>query len=204
MEKLSFYIAKAMRKFLQPPAKRSSKIDKTSKICSGSQINNVVIRRYSYVGHDCFLNYVNIGSFCSIADDVHMGGVAHNLESVSTSPVFFNGKNIMKKNFAQQKNIEPSVINVGNDVWIGQGAFIKGGVTIGDGAVIGMGAILTKDVGPYEIWAGNPARLIRKRFDDDKIDKLLASKWWEFSDEELMKYGNLFANTEDFLGAISK
>lgn len=67
---------------------------------------------------------------------------------------------------------------IGNDVWIGQGAFIKAGVHIGTGAVIGMGAVVTHDVEPYKIWVGNPARLIRKRFDDEMVQQLLASKWW--------------------------
>lgn len=71
-------------------------------------------------------------------------------------------------------------------------------------AVIGAGEVVTKDIGQYEIWAGNPARFIRKRFDDDIIEKLLASEWWNWSDEELYLYGKTFVNVEEFLTFIGK
>lgn len=74
-----------------------------------------------------------------------------------------------------------------------------GGVTIGDGAVIGAGSIVTKDVGPYEIWAGNPARFIRKRFDDETIEKLLESQWWNWDDEKLTEMGAYFSSVEKFI-----
>lgn len=74
-----------------------------------------------------------------------------------------------------------------------------GGVTIGDGAVIGAGSVVTKDVGPYEIWAGNPARFIRKRFDDETIEKLLESQWWNWDDEKLKQYGEKFQSPEEFV-----
>lgn len=78
-------------------------------------------------------------------------------------------------------------------------ALSSGGVTIGDGAVIGAGSIVTKDVGPYEIWAGNPARFIRKRFDDETIEKLLESQWWNWEDEKLSEMGMYFSNVEKFI-----
>ena len=77
-----------------------------------------------------------------------------------------------------------------------------GGVTIGDGAVVGAGSIVTKDVGPYEIWAGNPARFIRKRFDDEIIEKLLESQWWNWDDEKLKKYGEKFQSPEEFVKSL--
>jgi len=73
------------------------------------------------------------------------------------------------------------------------------GGAIGDGAVIGAGSIVTKDVGPYEIWAGNPARFIRKRFDDETIKKLLESQWWNWEDESLKKYGEKFQLPKEFV-----
>ena len=77
-------------------------------------------------------------------------------------------------------------------------------VTIGDGAVIGGGSVVTKDVGPYEIWAGNPARFIRKRFDDETIEKLLKIKWWDWSDEQLKKAGKYFSDVKDFANRFYK
>lgn len=76
------------------------------------------------------------------------------------------------------------------------------GVTIGDGAVIGAGSVVTKDVGPYEIWAGNPARYIRKRFDDETIRRLEEVKWWDFNDDMLREIGHLVPYPELFLEEV--
>jgi acetyltransferase-like isoleucine patch superfamily enzyme len=77
---------------------------------------------------------------------------------------------------------------IGNDVWIGENALVKAGVTIANGAVVGMGSVVTRDIGPYEIWVGNPARLLRKRFSDENIELLLKIKWWDFSESELKRF----------------
>lgn len=77
-----------------------------------------------------------------------------------------------------------------------------GGVTIGNGAVIGAGSVVTKDVGPYEIWAGNPARYIRKRFDDETIRRLEEVKWWDFDDDMLREIGRLVPYPELFLEEV--
>ncbi len=90
-----------------------------------------------------------------------------------------------------------------NDVWIAHDVKIKGGVTISTGAVIGMGAVVTHDIGPYEIWAGNPARLIKKRFNDEIIERLLISKWWDLNSVELQKYAQWFYEPELFLKNIN-
>ena len=78
-----------------------------------------------------------------------------------------------------------------------------GGINIADGAVIGSGSVVTKDIGPYEIWAGNPAKFIRKRFDDETIEKLLKSKWWDWTDEKLYAKGPDFIDVEKFIKNIS-
>lgn len=87
-------------------------------------------------------------------------------------------------------------------MWLGIRSIIVGGMSIADGAVIGAGSIVTKNVGPYEIWAGNPARLIRKRFDDEAIKKLLQIKWWDWEDEKLYQYRNMFKNVRELTDAI--
>ena len=121
------------------------------------------------------------------------------MDWVSTSPVFYKGRNVLRANFSQNSYDEYKKTVIGNDVWIGSGCFIKGGVTIGDGAVIGMGSVVTHDVPPYEVWAGNPAKLIKKRFDDETIASLLKTKWWDMSEDELRKCGDLFERPQDFL-----
>lgn len=198
------YIAKGLRHVLQPPALTNCKIDKTSAVCSGSQINRTSMGRYSYIGHDCFFVNVDVGSFCSIADGCRVGGAMHPIQRVSTSPVFHAGKNVMKKNFCNLKEIETPKTIIGHDVWIGANACIKSGVKIGDGAVIGMGAVVTEDVGPYEIWAGVPARLIKKRFDDDIIKELLRTQWWELSEHEIYFLAEYFDDPLELIKHIKK
>ena len=148
------------------------------------------IGKYSYIGYDSTVVYTDIGRYCSIAAGCFIGGGGHPLGHVSTSPVFHSGKNIFGANLARHEFEPYQRTVIGNDVWIGHDVKIKGGVTIADGAVLGMGAVVTHDVGPYEIWAGNPARLIRKRFDDLVIEKLLNSKWWDLDEQELVKFAD--------------
>lgn len=88
---------------------------------------------------------------------------------------------------------------IGNDVWIGERATILSGLTIGDGAVIGGGRVVTKNVGSYEIWAGNPAKFIRRRFADETIEKLEKTQWWNFDDNELKQLGHLVMDVDKFL-----
>lgn len=124
---------------------------------------------------------VKIGKFCSIASGVTIyAGAEHRMDWVSQYS--FN-----KFDISAQKDIIRSKGNVviGNDVWIADGALILSGVTVGDGAVIGARAVVTKDVGPYEIVAGNPARHIRYRFREDQIQKLLDIRWWDWEIEKI-------------------
>lgn len=123
---------------------------------------------------------------------------------VSTSGCFYLKENYTGMCYAINDYQWQTHTVIGNDVWLGFRTVIKGGVKIGDGAVIGSGSIVTKDVGPYEIWAGNPARFIRKRFDDETIEKLLQSKWWDWDDEKLKLVGKSFIDIKDFLDILDK
>ena len=183
---LSYYFAKLMKK-IQLPAIRDSEIHRTARVGSGSNILKSKMGRYSYIGSYCTAAYCEIGSFCSVSDNCSIGGASHPLEWASTSPAMSAGKNILNANFSDLPYDAYQTTVIGHDVWIGQGCYIKSGVRLSTGCVIGMGSVVTKDVGPYEIWAGNPAKLIRKRFDDETVEALLESKWWELSDEDLRK-----------------
>lgn len=171
-------------------------IDKTAAICSGVRFYRGKIGKYSYIGNNSFVIDTDIGNFTSISTDCYIGGTSHPTNWVSSSPVFHKWENIMKKNFARHEFDIFKRTQIGNDVWIGNRVMIKAGVKIADGAVIGMGAIVTKDVGPYEIWAGNPAHLIKKRFDDETINELLKIKWWEWEDQRIEKYAENFTSPE--------
>ena len=199
MELVKLLIPKALKILLNPPALRNCIIDKTARVCSKSELTNVELGRYSYIGYECFMVNVRIGRFCSIANRCCVGAAAHPLDSVSSSPVFHAGKNIMGRNFATFPSPKSLQTVIENDVWIGMGAYIKAGVTIHNGAVIGTGSVVTHDVPPYEIWAGNPAKCIRKRFDDKVIDGLINSKWWNYSDEDLKSCAVDFDDPSKFL-----
>lgn len=195
-------VAKGLRNVLQPPAVTNSKLHKTSRVCSGTQVNFTTVDRYSYIGHDSFLLNANIGPFCSISDNCRIGGARHPYEYVSSSPVFHEGKNIMGKNFSEHPAPETPVTVIDADVWIGANAIIKSGVHIGCGAVIGAGSVVTHDVPPYEIWAGNPARKIRDRFDEATANALINTQWWTWEDEKIEKYSNCFSDPVLFLEAL--
>ncbi len=178
---------------------QEAQVDKHAAICSGTKFYRSSIGRYSYLGRDCFITDAKIGSFTSIAGGCYIGGTPHPMEWVSTSSVFHKWENIFKRNFSRHEFEIFFETKIGNDVWIGTNAMIKPGLSIADGAVIGMGSVVTKDVGPYEIWAGNPAKLIRKRFDEETIERLLASKWWDKSEEEIQDFAPYMTKVETFL-----
>ena len=166
-----------------------STVDRSAALDSRVRFYRSSLGRYSYVSRGTLVESTVVGSFCSIGGDCNIGGASHPLDRVSTSPSFHAGGNILGKVFCDEKYNPFQITTIDNDVWIGNGAKIKAGVHISTGAVIGMGSVVTKDVGPYEIWAGNPAKCIKKRFSDDLINKLLLSNWWEYPDASLNMAG---------------
>lgn len=193
-----FFLNKFFR-LINRPALRNCHIDKTAKVGTGSNCIDVRMGRYSYMGKNNSVANTTIGSFCSIASYCAIGGGAHPLTMVSTSPVFYEGKNGFKKHFSNIPADINKPVEIGNDVWIGEAVFINDGVRIGTGAVIGAHSVVTKDVSPYAVVAGAPARVIRYRFDEEIIQKLLDSKWWECSDEEIFNMAKCFDSPESFL-----
>lgn len=199
MQKLKYFLAKMLKRLLRPAALINCKIDKTAAVCSGSELSSVKMSRYSYIGNNCFIVNAKIGAFCSIADKCSIGGAAHPLQRVSTSPVFHSGKNIMHKNFADFQRIKTPLTVIENDVWIGMGAYIKAGVTVHNGAVIGMGSVVTKDIPAYEIWAGNPAKKIGQRFDQETVAALEKTEWWNWNDSTISSKAALFDDVGEFI-----
>jgi chloramphenicol O-acetyltransferase type B len=198
MSKIAFIYSRILKK-MRGIAVYESDISKTSKIESGSTVIFSKIDRHSFCGYDCSILNCDIGAFCSIASRVFIGGAAHPIHFVSTSPVFLSHKDSVRAKFASHDYLPKIRTKIGNDVWIGEGAYVKAGVSIGDGSVVGMGAVVTKDVAPYSIVAGNPARLIRMRFERHIIDALLRMEWWTLPDSELYRLGPFINNPEAML-----
>lgn len=197
---LKLLFAKGLKKILNPPALKNCHIDSTARVCSKSELYKVSLGKYTYVGNDCFMVNVDIGAFCSIADRVCIGGAGHPIERVSSSPVFHEGNNVLGVNLQSFPYEHTPKTTIENDVWIGLGSTVLSGVTIHNGAVVGAGSVVTHDVPAYEIWAGNPARKIRDRFDKDTAKKIEQSEWWNKSDEEIKELSKHFDNVAEFIG----
>lgn len=190
--KISYLYGK-LAKVLRGRCVLNSFIDKTSIVGNGCNFVRSKMDRYSYCGSDCQIINAEIGAFTSISDHVFIGAAEHPTDWLSTSPVFQNVRHSgPKKRFARFDLPKSAKTTIGNDVWIGHGVLIKQGVKIGNGAVIGMGAVVTKDVPPYAIVGGVPAKTIKYRFSEPIVEKLEQLQWWNWSDERITKSIELF------------
>jgi len=194
----AYIFAKILKKSRLCMIKNSS-VHPASKLESGTSFVDSFMDKYSFCGYDCEIYHANIAAFTSIASGVIIGGARHPIEWVGMSPVFYAGRDSVRKKFSVHGLPASRPVNIGNDVWIGRSAIILSGVNVGNGAVVGAGSVVTKDVPPYAIVAGNPARLIRYRFEPDVIKKLNNMKWWNFDDKTLKKNGKYFNNIDLFL-----
>ena len=151
-------------------------------------LRDTIVGDFTYFERNSEAIYTDVGKFCSIASNVRLNALEHPMERVSMHKMTYRPNEYFKfmtlDSVFREKRAGKRV-TIGNDVWIGYGAVIMPGISIGHGAVIGANAVVTKDVMPYEIVAGVPAKRIRKRFSDNIIQSLLYLSWWNWTLDDL-------------------
>ena len=200
---IKYILGRVIRKMLISTTRNVVMLE-DSKFESGCTLVNVKFGKHSFCGYDCWILNTTIGNFCSIANNVRIGGATHPMHFVSTSPVFLSHRDSVKTKFARHDFNPVIETKIGNDVWIGNGAIIMSGIKIGNGAVIGAGSIVTKDVGDYCIVAGNPAKFIKHRFEPFIMDSLNRTKWWQSDKKKLNRVGKFVNNPDKFIEEFNK
>jgi len=172
-------------------------------------ISNSKIGYSSIISSYCILDHCIVGRYCSIGENVKVISDSHPTHTfVSTHPAFYSTNKqsgysyVYRTVFDEQQYYDKKNsirVKIGNDVWIGNNVTIMGGLVIGDGAIIATGAVVTKNVLPYSIAGGVPAKVIRKRFTDSQVDFLLDFKWWDKPVEWIRENANFFQDIEVFV-----
>lgn len=143
---------------------------------------------YSYTGANTMIFHADIEKFCSISWGVTIGGGEHNYKRISSHDFFYNNRyGLIPENCKDNHNRYNQACQLGNDVWVGANATILRGVSVGDGAIVGANSLVNKDVPPYAIVAGSPAKIIKYRFSEEIIKELLKLEWWNLPSEILKK-----------------
>lgn len=164
-----------------------------NKLYGSSVLADCELGRYTYVAGASIKNS-RVGAFCSIGPGVTIGGLGrHPTGWISTHPIFYSTKKQAGITFSDNDYFQELLpVNIGNDVWVGANAIVLDGVTVGDGAIVAAGAVVTRDVEPYSVVGGVPAKLIKKRFCNKDIENLLIIRWWEWPKELLRQHASNF------------
>lgn len=173
-------------------------VDSKARIYRGVKIKGSKVGAYTYICPNTDVENAEIGKFCSISDHCRIGMGRHNLGQLSTSPIFTEKRNGTGFQWVPENAgaARQEKVYVGNDVLIGSHALILGGVTIGNGSVVGAGAVVTKDVPPYAVVVGVPARIIKYRFPPEVADRLQSLQWWDWPETRLRGSIGLFQRAD--------
>lgn len=176
-----------------------------NKINANVSLNECTLGDFTIIGGGTKISKTIIGKFCSIGPDCKIGLSKHPVKDfVSSHPIFYSTLKQAQITFADQNYFEEfEEISIGNDVWIGANVIVMDGVKIADGAIVAAGAVVVKDIPPYAIVGGVPAKIIRYRFEQDQIEKLLEIKWWGMELDYLKNNFKKFHKIDDFLEFMS-
>jgi acetyltransferase-like isoleucine patch superfamily enzyme len=167
---------------------------------ANTKVGRSTIGSHTFVQKNSNIFNCEMGKFCSIASSVSIGLGQHPIGQVSTHPAFYSFTQPIAKTFVDADKFKPYKLTViGNDVWIGHSVLVMDGIVIGNGAIVAANAVVTKDVPPYAIVGGVPAKVIKFRFSAEHIGKLNNLEWWNKSDEWLRKHSDLFSDPDLFV-----
>ncbi len=164
-------------------------------------LSHVELGDFTYIGSGTEIGHATIGKFCSIGADILIGLGNHPTNTfVSTHPLFYSTRGQSQIVISDHDYFEEHVpVTIGNDVWIGTRAIVLGGVTIGNGAIVAAGTLVTKDVPPYAIVGGVPAKVLKYRFEDTEIEFLMHFNWWDREIKWLKEHMVSFHNIRKFI-----
>lgn len=176
---------------IHPTAKiRDSSVGRCCEILEDTSLHAAELGDFSYLGPRCIVGDATIGKFCAIAAEVRIGAPNHPMDRPSMHrftycPEYYSADAVRDHAFFDRRKEDRAVI--GNDVWIGHGVIVLPGVKVGDGAVLAAGAVVTRDVLPYTVVGGIPAKFIRERFTRSIAERLASIAWWNWPFETIME-----------------
>ena len=213
--KIKYYIQKLFGNILNVPIipkgktcgysvvkseRANSSVSAKARVYAPFFLHGVELGDYSYVAKNSNITNCTIGKFCSIGPNFCCGLGIHPTNGISTSPMFYSPSKVNGTSLVEEASaVESKQTTIGNDVFIGGNVTVLDGVPIGDGAVIGAGAVVSKDIPPYAIAVGVPAKVVKYRFEKKIISKLLDLKWWNWEDDQLQKIADNEFNVVNFI-----